>query len=497
MLFFKKICCAFLAFIPIIPIAQTPVRTVIYTLKKNEILNSDEYYISEKLDKNKFAIVTTDTILKKESFIFNGKVIFSNTSIGSEQSGLNVIIDFDLNKANGYIFKYKQDDKWYVNYEGKIEGPFETVLNERFEVLDEIWWTKANGTYSQEYNEIPKSFDFCYKLGDDWYAYNKGQIEKIELPSRDNNKSSSGWWTSYTNLGNKLIYTEIGGIKLKSPLETDTSIQNIETYGDIFACIFIRNGKKYFYYNGTISEPFDKNGENNRIHLSENGYIYSFSKDNKNYLNFNGTVIPIFDGSSSWGTWAGFVGSSGGKYYSYKKDKKSYLNINGKTFGPYDEFLYNSFIIHDNGKFAFIFRNGDKCYANINSVVSEGQSNIYSLSYFSDGKYEYSFCHKNGWIYKNQNGTIVKTANRRINSPWSGTEIGNRYFDRSLNKYDIKSSNNKHTLTTNIQYNYVVVDGRSYGKAAAIKAWYDEALNSFIWNAWEGNELVLYEFKLN
>ena len=495
----KHLFVSYLAIFPLLLNAQSPTRSVIYTLKKNEKLKSSEYYISQKLEKNKFAIIITDTILKKESFVFNGKVIFSNTSISSEQSGSNVLIDFDLDRPNGYTFKYEKDGKWYVNYEGKIEGPFERVLNERFEMIDNISWLKQlSGTFSQEYAKIPKSFDFCYQLGDDWYSYNKGQIEKIEkadLP--DWLTPSYGSWTSAITNGEKRSYTDINGIKLKTPLDTDSSLICSETLGENVACIFLRNGKKYFYYNGTISEPFDKNGEYNGIELTENGYIYSFSKDNKNYLNFNGAIVPIFDGSSSWDAWAGFVGTNGGTYYTYKKDKKNYITINGKTYGPYDSFLYNSFIIHENGKFAFVFGNGKKYYANINSVVSEGQSTIFAFSYFPDGKYEYSFCQKDGWVYKNQNGTIVKTANRKTYSPYSGTEIGNRYFNESIDKYEIKSSNNKHNLTTNIEYNYVVIDGRSYGKAAAISAWYDEALNSFIWNAWEENELVMYEFKLN
>ena len=126
-----------------------------------------------------------------------------------------------------------------------------------------------------------------------------------------------------------------------------------------------------------------------------------------------------------------------------------------------------------------------------------GYLNLYSLSFYSDGTFRYYFEKKDGWVYENNNGQISKTENRRANNPWSGTDVGRRLFDISADKYEIKSTNNKHVLITDIKYNYVIVDGRSFGSTPAIKAWYDETRNAFIWNSWENKELVTYEFKLD
>jgi hypothetical protein len=61
---------------------------------------------------------------------------------------------------------------------------------------------------------------------------------------------------------------------------------------------------------------------------------------------------------------------------------------------------------------------------------------------------------------------------------------------------DIYSENLEHTMISDYRYEYVVIDGESYGKSPAFQAWYDSDKKSFIWSAIEGKELVVYEFKL-
>ena len=483
--------------------SQNPLRTVLYTLKKNEILKYNEYYISCKLEKNKFAAVVTDTIVKEDRFIFNGEVIFSNSEITSAQGNeTSVVLDFDLNKSNGYIYKYKKSDKWFVNIGGKVEGPFEEVYNERFELIDEGRYSgqrRYNGCYGEDYGKVPSKFDFCYKLGDSWFSYTNGKIEMIESPYEIPERSYGGTWS--TTIENKHHYHEIRGVDISPPLISDSTLDwDCDTRNQDVACVFVKNGNKYFYFNGTISEPFDNDNESNYVHLTSENYIYTFRKDKKKYININGKQYDLFDGAISYNADAGILKNKG-VFYTYEKNKKQYFFIDGKNYGPYDYFVYNSIIVHDNGKFAFIYKNGKDCIANINGQTSVGYLNLYSLSFYSDGTFRYYFEKKDGWVYENNNGQISKTENRRVNIPswWSpsGTEVGRRLFHGSADKYEIKSNNNKHVLITDIKYNYVIVDGRSFGSTPAIKAWYDETRNAFIWNSWENKELVTYEFKLD
>jgi hypothetical protein len=477
---------------------SVPIRNVLYTLKKNEILNYNEYYVSHKLEKNRFAAVVTDTISKEEHFIFNGEVIFSNTDIGSRYGAKSVIMDFDLTNPKGYCYKFKEGNKWMVNIGGKIEGPFEEVYNERFQITDENRYgaqKNINGCYGDDYDKVPLKFDFCYRLGENWFSYTNGQIELIESPSDINASGYGSSWSKVIN--NKFHYDKIGGIKISPPIVADSSIKDIDSRGEDVACIFVKNGKKYFYFNGTISEAFDNDSEWNYIQLTERGYIYTLRKEKKEFINFNGKLYNAFDGIEHYYPGRPTIIKNNGVSYCYKNNKKLYFFIDGKTFGPYDEILYNSLIIHENGKFAFLYRNGKECFANINGQASEARNNMFSLSFFADGSYRYYFQKKDGWIYENNNSLISKTENRRTQQPWSGTEVGRNLFDSSIDNYEIKSNNNKHILITDIKYDYVIVDGRSFGTAPAIKAWYDETKNSFIWNSWEGKELVIYELKLD
>ncbi len=479
--------------------SQNPLRTVLYTLKKNEILKYNEYYISCKLEKNKFAAVVTDTIVKEDRFIFNGEVIFSNSEIRSAQANnSSVVLDFDLNKSNGYIYKYKKSDKWFVNIGGKVEGPFEEVYNERFELTDDGRYGNQrnyNGCYGEDYGKVPSKFDFCYKLGDNWFSNTNGKIEMIESPYEIPERSYGGTWS--TTIENKHHYNKISGVDIYPPLISDSTLDwDYDTRNQDVACVFVKNGNKYFYFNGTISEPFDNDNESNYVHLTSENYIYTFRKDKKKYININGKQYDLFDGAIRYNANAGILKNKG-VFYTYEKNKKQYFFIDGKNYGPYDDFVYNSIIVHDNGKFAFIYQNGKDCIANINGQTSVGYLNLYSLSFYSDGTFRYYFEKKDGWVYENNNGQISKTENRIANNPWSGTDVGRRLFDISADKYEIKSTNNKHVLITDIKYNYVIVDGRSFGSTPAIKAWYDETRNAFIWNSWENKELVTYEFKLD
>ena len=481
--------------------SQNPLRTVLYTLKKNEILKYNEYYISCKLEKNKFAAVVTDTIVKKDRFIFNGEVIFSNSDIGqADHNNSSEVLDFDLNKSNGYIYIYNQNDKWFVNIGGKVEGPFEEVYNERFKLTDHEYGGSYggqrlyNGCYGEDYGKVPSKFDFCYKLGDNWFSYTNGKIEMIESPYEIPESSYGGTFWSIVN--GKYHYNKIKGVNISPPIISDSTLDwNYDCRNQDVACVFVKNGNKYFYFNGTISEPFDNDNERNNVHLTLENYIYTFRKDKKKYININGKQYDLFDGAISYNADAGILKNKG-VFYTYEKNKKKYFFIDGKSYGPYDDFLYSSIIVHDNGKFAFIYQNGKECIANINGQTSVGYINVRSLSFYADGTFRYYFEKKDGWVYENNNGQISKTENRRIKYS-VGTDVGRRLFDISEDKYEIKSTNNKHVLITDIKYNYVIVDGRSFGSTPAIKAWYDETRNAFIWNSWENKELVTYEFKLD
>lgn len=54
----------------------------------------------------------------------------------------------------------------------------------------------------------------------------------------------------------------------------------------------------------------------------------------------------------------------------------------------------------------------------------------------------------------------------------------------------------QHVMISNLKYPYVLIDNQKVGNGCAIDATYDERTNSFVWQAFEDNSIVLYEYKL-
>lgn len=438
-----------------------PKRTIVHTLGKNEILKYDEYYTYQYLNKVGYSCIVKDTLQDKEIFILNGKKVLTDDYIG------NAIYNFDVTKESSFTYEFFENEKYFVNIGGKIEGPFEAV------------------TYDSYYPSFktPEKYNFFYKLGDKWYAYYEGKVQVSEINEEstgDGCKSIGGFSSIGTSNG---FVIEICNSEYKSKMSFD-KILNYDKNDNYFAWIGDKDGKRYFCLNNVISEPFDVEDEYNDLRLNGSNYSYTFMKNGKRFININGKNIEV---DSDYYPYCSLY-NNGTYYFSYSKKEKSFININGRIFGPYDDLSYS--VVHSNGKFAFVFAKEGLYFFNNNGIVSQGFPSISDLEFKADGKFKYLFSMNDGWVYENNNGLTKKVQDRKI-----GNSKG--LFLPSFDRFDIFSKNKKHQLSNNLKYDYVVIDGRSYGKAPAIKAWYDEPKNSFVWNACEGKELVLYEFKLD
>ncbi|MDE7350981.1 MAG: hypothetical protein K2N25_07935 [Muribaculaceae bacterium] len=60
----------------------------------------------------------------------------------------------------------------------------------------------------------------------------------------------------------------------------------------------------------------------------------------------------------------------------------------------------------------------------------------------------------------------------------------------------LKDTSNRHFLTANGNYDYVMIDDKKFGKGAPINAFYDPLANAFGWVVIEGRNLVLYTYNL-
>jgi hypothetical protein len=434
-------------------------KTVLHTLGKNEILNYHEYSVYQSSGKNNYSFVVSDTSTQKETFVFNGKIIHSDY-IG------NNIQEIDLSKENGYIFKFYENEQSFVNVRGKVEGPFEEVQCSVYDV---------DGSY-----KIPENYDFFYKLGGIWYSYFEGNAQML---AKDEEKKDEVEWVSLktsTGENGKWYLSGISGNAYKDNVRYDELVSVVKnTVYIVYVCV--NNGQKYVVMNGVLSEAFDR-GDYINIDLIGKNYMYNYSKNGKKYVNINGKSIAIDCDDYHYGN----ILSNGVYYYSYSKNDNTYANINGKIFGPYQDI--NEIQMYSTGKYAFVFAKDGLYYVNNNGVISKGYPSAFGLNYESDGSLNYFYSMEDGWLYQSVNGQVKKQE------PKIGDVVGE--FVPSFEKYIIYSKNKTHTLTVDIAYDYVVIDGKSYGKSPAIRAWYDETKNSFVWSALEGKELVVYEYKL-
>lgn len=71
----------------------------------------------------------------------------------------------------------------------------------------------------------------------------------------------------------------------------------------------------------------------------------------------------------------------------------------------------------------------------------------------------------------------------------------NRYV--ATYNFTLQDKSKRHLFIANWKYDYVLIDGKKYGKHCPIDAFYDEDANAFAWTTIEGHEIVLYTFDLN
>jgi hypothetical protein len=256
----------------------------------------------------------------------------------------------------------------------------------------------------------------------------------------------------------------------------------------------------------------------NNINLNEvNGYVLCYEKvEGDYYVNYKGKEDGPFEDLSFYHPYNSSVSNSyeyfyklAGRWWGCKdgqkpklileekieetKPKISYNYEDGKYYVKINDVLlsnqkgYNdvsNLQMNENGKYAYCFEENDKYYVNINGTISTSYDNVQDLTLDNNGMFYYIYRKDNdGVIYQNNNGRMSKAESLNW-VLYGGYEI------------EIFSTNKENSFFSNYQYEYVVIDGKRFGKSPALRAWYEKDKNTFIWNAIEGKELVVYEYKL-
>jgi hypothetical protein len=436
--------------------AQNPLRKVVFTLNENESIVSNEYYLLQQFNKNRFACMVYDNVRKKSTFIFNGKRIKTGNFPPEYADDQCELQSFNVANDSNYIITYQQNNKLYINFNGFIDGGFEEI-----KVPPRSW----------DLVTTEKTYDYLYKLADRWYVHKNGKNKKIDFIE---SQYKEGKYYVFFNGNSFGPFQGVSQFQL-----TKTGKYGFAYYNDWYRDWHVNN-------NGIISKAYE-NVSN--FMISEDGkWAFTFKENGKWFVNINGSISKFYENVNNL-----IISTSGKSAYCFQENGKWYINDNGNISKAYDD--VSDLIFLQDGKLAFSFKEGEKWRVNIAGNISKGYESIRYISVSEDGKWSYQF-YENGKWYTNNNGNInigfssIMTDNKG-NLTWWGDLI------REQDENEILSKNKEHSFYSSYKYEYVVIDGRPIGKSPAIQSWYDEKKNTFIWTAIEGKELLIYEYKLD
>jgi hypothetical protein len=266
-----------------------------------------------------------------------------------------------------------------------------------------------------------------------------------------------------------------------------------EEYGDVASLRLTESGKHAYTYKKNGKEHANINGVDSEGHdgiwglcLVEDGrYAYIYKDKGKTRVNINGNASREYAAALDL-----HLTESGHHAYAYLDNGEWHVNMNGNESRRYDEI--GDLLLVEGGKHAYRYRENGKWHVNGNGRESE--TRVYPRDLVLAANGDYSYYHDDG------EGRVVKVVNGEV----TGTEylegMHERFFE-SLNRFDdafeIHSTGGEHSLRSRYEDDHVRIDGKRRGHSPALYAWYDKTKNTFGWNAIEGKELVLYEYKLD
>jgi hypothetical protein len=267
----------------------------------------------------------------------------------------------------------------------------------------------------------------------------------------------------------------------------------------------------YIHDDGAKDGPFDRIlFHYEAIDVADCEYLYQFAgKWYAHYSDGENKITPLVD-EVRFKNWRDYVNINDTEYdevwhsyffesnkfaYIYRADEKYYVNINGTESREYDNAMSLQFT--ENGKYAYLYEENGECHININGTERSGYGDVVDLKITDDGGYSFCYRKEDGRIYKNNNGKETETdylSGMEYDYKLAFFTNARRYDDNGLKIY---SPDKEHSFDSSYEHAHVVIDGRTHGHAPALYAWYDAEKNAFVWNAVEGKELVVYEYKLD
>lgn len=434
-------------------------REMLFRLGENEQVLYNEYAAQMAFGGNKFAVVIHDKVKDEFRFEFNGRRIATSNYAPFSVAYL------DPTREDGYAFSWHTvsgaDTTTRVNIKGKVYGPYEEayVMGE-----NEFWYSLAGQYYfkneSHVYGPFPRmcsplrTFSNGNYIGISYQYYNKINYGYVNI---------NGTESQYQNLYGIMIH-DSGTYAFQYWYNNDAQYANI-------------NGKTFGPYHFIQAIAIDGNGKFGFVyrtrHKIEGGYGYDWQY----HLNINGTVKQVDIPNNAVNI---TISATGDLAYSYfdSEAKAYFVRINEITYGPYPNI--RTIRLGANGHFGYTYDDENRGYAIVDGK-SHGPYNNITLTGLDDrGNYK---LYADGKLFVNGVETIEEKEDRY-------------YLANVADGQTLRSDDGHHSFYSNHAYDYVVIDGQQVGNSPALHVSYDAPKNAFVWNAIEGKELVVYEYRL-
>jgi len=188
---------------------------------------------------------------------------------------------------------------------------------------------------------------------------------------------------------------------------------------------------------------------------------------------------------------------------SNKLDQSCLFIINGDLLQKFEttpDYFGNYIYMLDLSKkdgYGYVYKEGTNFYIN-HKGQKDGPFDEVQIFRIDSANYAYAYKLMGFW-YENIQGTI--TGPFTNNFPhYSSRDVSVRnVFNWDPKFSEVKrltSEDGKTTMIYNYEYNYVVINGKKYGNCSPLSAIYNKESNSFLWNGFEGMDIVVYEYKL-
>jgi hypothetical protein len=379
----------------------------------------------------------------------------------------------DLNQ-NGFSLKYTKDEQEYLILNGATIGPYEEI----------------NRLFCKKTNE----YGYLYKLGSKYYF--KVNDEKYGPFSQNHNgiilTESKRTFLDFYNW-NKEVSASVSGQKTFEMINSGGNLsilsngKTIENANGVDKNA-LGSGNSYCYLSdsndgfGNMTKNLIVNGKNKGSHLSND-----FNYDDIFFLNQSDYYYSKTEGSGLKSIYKNdriiyrnikeiITHNENGNFLYKDVDGNFYAN-NTKILSNVVEYLYTPYIENEKA-YAFCYYQGDKTFVKSSKGEFGPYLNVFDLN-LVNGILSFSYTDENNVRNSYRDGKISLN-------------------DVNLNFYDVQENASftyeNHSFESSYEYNFVVINGESYGKSPALQAWIDPIDKKFYWTAIEKNEYVLYTY---